>query len=106
MQTVGDWEEANPTEVQPYGLDFDGALPPGDSIASAEWFALPTVNAEDDPTPSERIKGAATVFGTITTQFAGTFQANVTYAFGATVQTRLGASLTLWGNLNGVPIGC
>lgn len=105
-KAVGNFQDANPAEINYYGLDFTNELVPGDSIATAVWSCTVSENADLDPAPASRLLGDASVLGAIVTQKAGQFASGAQYVLSCTIQTRLGLARTLWSYLNGVPVGC
>jgi hypothetical protein len=66
-----DFPTTEPGAVGLYSIDFAQNVPSGASLASASWvlgihYTLP--GASVDATPQERLAGAATVSGTVTSQ--------------------------------------
>lgn len=109
-RAIGNFSPTNPPENELFSFDFTTQLRPGDSVKASPapvWSVIAAIQGPTgDPSPEDRLDGAPTLFGNITTQRMGGWIAGVTYAPSATVHTTLGDILTLWAYCPDEPIGC
>lgn len=107
-RAIGNFTPANPGEVEPFALDFTTSLPAGVTVNQgipAVWGC--TLLSGSDPNPTARLSGAPYFTGTNeTTQLAGNWYGDSTYALSATIRTSTGLPMTLWANMYGEIIGC
>lgn len=107
-RAIGNFTPANPTETEPFALDFTTTLPAGVTVNQAipaVWGCI--LLSGTDPNPTARLVGLPT-FTDIneTTQVAGAWYGDSTYALSATVKGSNGMTYTLWADMYGETIGC
>lgn len=107
-RAIGNFTPANPTETEPFALDFTTTLPVGASVNQAipaVWGCI--LLSGTDPNPTARLVGAPSFTDTNeTTQIAGGWFGDSKYALSATVKSNAGMTYTLWADMNGEIIGC
>lgn len=107
-RAIGNFSPANPTEVEPFALDFTTSLPAGvtvDQGVPAVWGCV--LLSGSDPSPALRLVGAPYFTDTNeTTTLAGNWYGDSKYALFATIRTSTGLPMTLWANMDGQIIGC
>lgn len=107
-RAIGNFSPANPTEVEPFALDFTTSLPVGATVDQgipAVWGCI-CLNGKD-PNPTARLVGNPYFTDTNeTTQIAGNWIGGAQYSLYATVRLSTGLPMTLWADMDGEIIGC
>jgi hypothetical protein len=99
MQARPDYDEANPDEVEPYGMDFALDLAAGEQILTATVTLIPVPGFAADPTPSSHLDGVAGWIGSRVSQVLSKLIGGVKYCVLFTVTTSFGNTLELYSHV-------
>lgn len=93
MQARPDYDEFNPTDIEPVGMDFINDLAPGEVITGANVTLL--VLRGTDPDPQAHLTGPVAIIGTQVSQMLGNLIGGVKYRliFVAMTATKPGVTL-------------
>ena len=104
MPSVPDFPPFNTTERIPVAIDFTNGLPAGDSVASIVGVSL-SVYLGTDPNAASLLVFSPGLSGNVVSQFINVGAVpGVTYRITMTVQTTLGATLSLYSHIFCAPI--
>lgn len=95
-----EFDPADITESEFFGIDFVNDIAAGDSVLGVESFTIELINGYD-PNYLLRISGAPSNDGTLASCRISNLQPGCRYRLIATVSTALGNLITLWADVLG-----
>jgi len=96
MLVKPNYSEANPDEVEPYGMDFFGSLAPGEIILTATVTLTVVPGNGTDANPQSHVTGPAAWVGSKVSQMISHLVGGVLYCMLFTVTTSAGKTLELY----------
>lgn len=99
MQARPDYSEANPDDVEPYGMDFAPNLAAGETISSAAVDLTIISGCGCGADPANHIEGQPGVVGTQVSQVIANLIGETEYCLAFTITTTFGNTLCAYAHV-------